>query len=150
MVSIWIKSIISFYLQIGGVILSIFFRVNSFALQHMIAQYITAPVPLKHLWKTWVKNISRQSTKNLTLTHIDWVTHLSISRWKTIFGSDNGLSPIWHQAITWTKAVLLWTGPLGTNFSEIGIKLPQLSFKKMSLKVVSKWWPFVSAPNVLT
>ena len=44
-------------------------------------------------------------------------------------GSDNGLSPGRRQAIIWTKAGIIWTnagilliGPLGTNFSEIGIK----------------------------
>ena len=33
-------------------------------------------------------------------------------------GSDNGLSPVRRQAITWTNAGLLSIGPLGTNFSE--------------------------------
>ena len=33
-------------------------------------------------------------------------------------GSDNGLSPVWRQAITWTNAKLLSIRPLGTNLSE--------------------------------
>ena len=38
-------------------------------------------------------------------------------------GSDNGLTPVWHQAITWTNDDLLSFGPLRTNFSEIRIKI---------------------------
>ena len=38
-------------------------------------------------------------------------------------GSDNGLLPVQHQAITSTNADLLSIGPLGTNFSEILIKV---------------------------
>ena len=34
-------------------------------------------------------------------------------------GSDNGLSPVRRQAITWTSAGLLSIGPLRINFSEI-------------------------------
>ena len=37
-------------------------------------------------------------------------------------GSDNGLSPVRHQAITWTNAHMSSIGPLGTNLSEIRIK----------------------------
>ena len=56
-------------------------------------------------------------------------------------GSDNGLSPIWCQAITWTIAGLLLIGHLETNFSEIQIKIQNLSFMNMHLKL-SKWLPF--------
>ena len=38
-------------------------------------------------------------------------------------GSDNGLSPVRRQAITWTNAHLLLIGYLRTNFSEIWIKI---------------------------
>ena len=34
-------------------------------------------------------------------------------------GSDNGLLPIWHQAIIYTIAGIYSVGTLGTNFSEI-------------------------------
>ena len=37
-------------------------------------------------------------------------------------GSDNGLSPVRHQAIIWTNAAILSIGRLWTNFSEILIK----------------------------
>ena len=43
------------------------------------------------------------------LTHI-WVNKL------TLIGSDNGLSPGRHQAITWNSAELFSIGPLGTIF----------------------------------
>ena len=39
--------------------------------------------------------------------------------WYVCTGSGNGLSPIRHQAITWTNATLMSIGPLGTNFNEI-------------------------------
>ena len=68
----------------------------------------------------------------------------------TIIGSDNGLSPDRRQAIIWTNAGLLLIGPLGTNFSEILIKILTFSFKKMRLKVSSaKWRPFCLGLNVL-
>ena len=47
-----------------------------------------------------------------------WVTHKCVSK-LTIIGSNNGLSPGWHQAIIWTKAVILLNWPLGTNFNDI-------------------------------
>ena len=57
--------------------------------------------------------------------------------------SDNGMSPIRHQAIIWTNTGLLAIGPLGTNFSEILIKIQNFSFTKMHLKISSaKWRPF--------
>ena len=52
------------------------------------------------------------------LTHWGRVTHICVSK-LTIIGSDNGLSPIWRQAIIWPNAGILLIGPLGTNFSEI-------------------------------
>ena len=48
------------------------------------------------------------------------------------------------------NAVLLSVGPLGTNFSEISIKIHTFSFKKMHLKTSSvKWQPFCLSLNVL-
>ena len=52
-------------------------------------------------------------------------------------GSDNGLSPILCQAIIWTNAGILSISHLGTNFSEILIKIQQFSFTKMHLKILS-------------
>ena len=84
------------------------------------------------------------------LTHWGRVMHMCISKLPTI-GSDNGLSPGRHQAIIWTNAVILLIGSLWTNFSEILIKIPIFSFKKMRLKESSvKWRPSCLGLNVLT
>ena len=56
------------------------------------------------------------------LTHPPLVPHICVNK-LTIIGSENGLSPIWRQAIIWTNAGLLSIGPLGTNFSEVLIKI---------------------------
>ena len=55
--------------------------------------------------------------------------------WVSI-GSDNGLSPVWLQAITWTNNGLLSIGNLGTNFSEIWIKIHNFSFMKNAFEYV--------------
>ena len=62
------------------------------------------------------------------LTHWGKVTHTSVSNLSTI-GQVNGLSPGRRQAITRTNAGILLIWPLGTNFSEILIKIPNFSFK---------------------
>ena len=53
-------------------------------------------------------------------------------------GSDNGLSPIWHQVIISTSVWLLSMRLLGTNFSEILIKIQNL------------WWSFCPGGDELT
>ena len=76
------------------------------------------------------------------------MTHICGSK-LTITGSDNGLSPDRRQPIIWSNARLLLFGPLGTNFSEILIKILTFSFKKMRLKVSSaKRRPFCLGLNV--
>ena len=83
------------------------------------------------------------------LTHWGWVTHKFVSN-LTIIGSDNGLSPGWRQAITWTNAGLLLIWPLGTNFSEMLFRIQTFSFKKMHFKMSSaKWRPFCLGLNEL-
>ena len=52
---------------------------------------------------------------------------------EAIIGSDNGLSPDWRQAIIQTSAGTLSIEPLGTNSSEISIKIQTLLFTKMYL-----------------
>ena len=85
----------------------------------------------------------------MTLSHWGRVTHICVSK-LTIIGSDNGLSTGRRQAIVWFNAGILLIGPLGTNFSEIYIKIPTLSFKKMRLKVSSvKWRPLCLGLDVL-
>ena len=61
------------------------------------------------------------------------MTHIYGSK-LTIIGSDNGLSPGRNQAIIWTNAGTLLIRPLGTNFSEILIKIHAFSFKKMQIE----------------
>ena len=79
------------------------------------------------------------------LTHWGRATHICIGKLTTIVW-DNGLSPGRRQAIIWNIAEILLIGPLGTNFSEILIRIQTFSFKKMHLKMSSaKWHPFVSA-----
>ena len=88
--------------------------------------------------------------KLFILTHWGRVTHIYISN-LTIIGSDNGLSPGWHQAIIWTSAEILLNGPLGTNFNEILIEIYTFSFKKIYLKMSpGKWQPFCLGLNELT
>ena len=82
------------------------------------------------------------------LTHWSRVTHICVSR-LTIIGSDNGLLPDRRQAIIWTNAGILLMGPLGTNFSEILIKIYTFSFRKMHLKTSGKWRPCCLGLNVL-
>ena len=81
--------------------------------------------------------------------HWGQATHIYVNK-RTIIGSDNGLLPERHQAIIWTNAGTLFTGTLGTNFSEILSKIHIFSFKKMNLKMLSvKWQPFCLCLNVL-
>ena len=67
----------------------------------------------------------------------------------TTNGSDNGLLPCRHQAIIWTNAGLLLTGPLGRNFSEILIELIYFYSRKRRFKMSSvKWRPCCVDLNV--
>ena len=87
--------------------------------------------------------------ERLALTHWGWVTHICVGK-LTIIGSANGLAPGRRQAIIWTNAGILLIEPLGTNFSEILIRIQIFSFKKMRLKMSSaKWRPFCLGLNVL-
>ena len=93
--------------------------------------------------------ISKVLVKWVTLTHWGRVTHICVSK-LTIIGSDNGLAPGRRQTIIWTNDGILLIGPLGTNFTEILIKILEFSFKKMRLKLSSaKWRPFCLGLNVL-
>ena len=76
------------------------------------------------------------------------VTHIYVSK-ITIIGSDNDMSPGRRQAIIWINAGILLIGPLGTNFSDILIKIYIFSFKKMHLKMSGDWEPFCFDINVL-
>ena len=60
-----------------------------------------------------------------------WQPFCSVNR--VNIGSDNGLSLFAAKPLS-----LMAIGPLGTNFSEIQIKIPNFSFVKMHLKMLSK------------
>ena len=61
----------------------------------------------------------------------------------TIIGSVNGLLPGKHQAIIWTIAGILLTGPLGSNFS---IFIQEIYLKMLT----AKWQPFCVGLIMLT
>ena len=84
------------------------------------------------------------------LSDLPLVLHICVSELGK-YCSGNGLLPVQHQAITWTNAGLLLIGPLGTNFSEIQIKMQLFSFTKMHLNLsAEKWWPFCPGGDELT
>ena len=96
-----------------------------------------------------VLNMTHSSIDIGPLTHWGRVTHKYVGKLTTI-GSDNDLSPGRRQDIIWTIAGILLIGPLGTNFSEILIRIQTFSFKKMHLKMSSaKWRPSCLGLNVL-
>ena len=93
---------------------------------------------------TWRRALVALSSQ--LITHWGRMTHTWVGK-LTIIGSDNGLLPARRPAITWTNARILFIGLLGTNFSEILIRIQTFSFMKMHLKMSSaKWRPFCSAP----
>ena len=100
--------------------------------------------PLNCLSNRYSGENQRNHQRTHTITGPYWENWLSIS-------SDNGLAPIRHQAIILTNAGLLSIGPLGTNFSEIWIKICNFSFTKNHLKISSaKWRPFCPGGDELT
>ena len=108
---------------------------------------------LIHIWRVIysLPSISALNwLKYLSLTHWGRVTHICVGK-LTIIGSDNGLSSGRRQAMIWTNAGILLIEHLGTNFSQIIIKINTFSFKKMYLKMSSgKWRPFCFGLNVLS
>ena len=83
---------------------------------------------------------------------INWgrVTHICVRNLITI-GTDDGLLPGRRQAIIWTNARILLTGPLGKQFRDILIKIDIFSFERIHLKPFSaKGWPYCLGFNVLT
>ena len=53
-----------------------------------------------------------------------------------IIGSDNSLSPGRRQAITWINAGVVLMGPLGTNFSEILVKIHTFFIQENAIETV--------------
>ena len=62
--------------------------------------------------------------------------HICINK-LDIIGSNDGLSPVLQQAIIWTNASTYCQ----LDCCGISIKLPQFSFNKMHLKMLSVKWP---------
>ena len=81
-------------------------------------------------------HINENNSKYIKLTHLPRCRIYASVNWVNI-GSDNGLSPVRHQAITWTSAGLLPIGLLGTNCSGIRIVVLLFFFKKTHLKLSS-------------
>ena len=116
--------------------------------QNQVQYWTSSITPYDVTGSQWVNHKKHNKARTL-LTHWGRVMHICVSK-LTIIGSDNGLSPGRHQAIIWTNAGILLIGSLGTNLSEILIKILTFSFKKMQLKISSaKWRPFSLGLNVL-
>ena len=82
------------------------------------------------------------------LIETEWRIYASVNY--AIIGSENDLSPVRCQAFVWTNDRSLSIGSLGTNFSEILIKITTISFREMRLKMSSaKWQPFCLSLNVV-
>ena len=85
---------------------------------------------------------NKMSCQQIPLTNLPQCPIYASVNWVSI-GSDNGLTPVRRQVITWTNTALLSIGPLGTNFSEIWIKTQNVSFTKIQLKISpAKWRPY--------
>ena len=123
---------------------------GSFVLQHLFPittfppANINAEILIISLMCAFYFSIYITTFLGITPAHISSsssAAYVSMT-WYSV-GSDNDLSPLQPWAITWTNAGLLSTGPSGTKFSEIQIKIQNFSFAKMHLKMLSvKWRPF--------
>ena len=90
----------------------------------------------------FVYKIHKMCTSRQLCIEAEWCIHASSNL--AIIGSDNGLLPDRRQAIIWSNDGILLTGPWGTNFNEILIKIQKFSYKKMALNMSSgKWQPFL-------
>ena len=102
-----------------------------------MAQSKTAVIPMLMQWSYCSFALSQWFNKMLlklssakwsfcsdliVLTHWGWKTHICISK-LNINGSDNGLSPGWHQTNIWNNDEILLIWPLGTNFSDMLFKI---------------------------
>ena len=67
------------------------------------------------------------------LTHWGQKTLICVGN-QTIVVSSNGLAPGRHQAIIWTNAGPLWSGPLGTNSVKFQLKFTYFHLRKCICK----------------
>ena len=137
---------------------------TDYTFQPFIKAYLTSKYKNSVMSNFWIKNdiklahhiivswtfLSVDIDDSSVLTQCGRVTHVCVGK-LAIIGSDNGLSPGRRQAIIWTNAGILLIELLGTNFSEILVRIQAFSFKKMHLKMSSaKWRPFCLSLKVLT
>ena len=92
----------------------------------------------KHLWFLWLPFSGTALVKPIG---VQWHINAPVNMLNNCSG--NGLAPIRRQAITWTNTALSSTGTLGTNFSDITIRIWSFSTNNMRLKTSSvKRQPF--------
>ena len=79
--------------------------------------------------------VMRQMRESVNIFHLTLKIQPML-KWPglSLVTENNGLSPVWHQAIIWTNtdSTVNWTP--GTKFSEIVIKIWTFSFKDMQFK----------------
>ena len=98
----------------------------------------------------WLMSNDYASPSRWAYAFFDTITHICVRKLTNI-GSDNGLSPGRHQAITWTNAGIWLIWNLGTHFSEILSGICTFSFKTIHLKMsTAKWRQFCLGLDVLT
>ena len=90
-----------------------------YVLHEIVDSYFSLP---------WLSNSLSPVARMNILSHRGWVTHICVGN-LAIIGSDNDLSPVRRQAITWNNAGILLNGPLGTNFSKILIEVHEFALK---------------------
>ena len=101
-----------------------------------------------HYLFIWINTLKLDET-------VDWVNSFRLSdaymhqyNIPTLLWTDNGMSPVWGQAIIWTNAAILSIRPKGTYFCEILFKIQKFSFKEMHLEyVVCKMVAMLSQPQ---
>ena len=117
------------------------------ALVQAMAWRWTGDKPLFELIMDWFTLLPHMH--HSALTHWGRVMHICFGK-LNIMVSDSGLLHGQYQAIIWTNVGILLIWPLGTNFSEILMKIITFSFKKMHLKVSTKRCPFCLGLKVFT
>ena len=81
----------------------------------------------------WIRAFGLPTQYVLMTIHWGRVTHKCVSK-LTLIGSDNGLAPGRHQAIIWTNAILLLTGPLEQTPMKFQSKFIHFQSRKCILK----------------
>ena len=102
----------------------------------IVCEWMRKFSPTLYNWHNYLSTLVLKDNPSPNPCH----TYASMNR--VGISSDNGLSPIRHQAIMYTFCWVIVNWSVGTNFSEILIKIHNLSFVKMHLKISSaKWRP---------